>query len=49
MPGGPVLEARSVTVQYPGTKALDGVTFALRAGAVSALIAARTGQGSRRW
>jgi erythritol transport system ATP-binding protein len=33
-----VLEARGVTMQYPGTLALDNVTFALRRGTVAALI-----------
>jgi erythritol transport system ATP-binding protein len=33
-----VLEARGVSMQYPGTLALDNVTFALRRGAVTALI-----------
>ncbi len=33
-----VLEARNVSVQYPGTLALDDVSFALRRGRVSALI-----------
>ena len=33
-----VLEARSVSKQYPGTLALDDVTFQLRGGQVSALI-----------
>jgi len=34
----PLLEARGVSVQYPGTLALDDVTFRLSAGKVSALI-----------
>ena len=33
-----VLEARAVSMQYPGTLALDDVTFRLRRGKVSALI-----------
>ena len=33
-----VLEARNVSMQYPGTRALDDVTFHLRRGTVSALI-----------
>ena len=33
-----VLEARDVSMQYPGTLALDHVTFPLRVGTVSALI-----------
>jgi erythritol transport system ATP-binding protein len=33
-----ILEARDISMQYPGTLALDRVTFALRAGTVSALI-----------
>jgi erythritol transport system ATP-binding protein len=33
-----VLEARNVTMQYPGTRALDDVTFRLPRGTVSALI-----------
>ena len=33
-----VLEARGVSMQYPGTLALDNVTFRLRQGKVSALI-----------
>ncbi len=33
-----VLESRSVSKQYPGTLALDDVTFQLRGGQVSALI-----------
>jgi erythritol transport system ATP-binding protein len=33
-----VLEARNVSMQYPGTRALDDVTFRLRRGTVSALI-----------
>jgi erythritol transport system ATP-binding protein len=33
-----VLEARNVSMQYPGTRALDDVTFQLRRGTVSALI-----------
>ncbi len=33
-----VLEARNVSMQYPGTLALDDVTFRLRRGTVSALI-----------
>lgn len=33
-----VLEARAVSMQYPGTLALDDVTFQLRRGKVSALI-----------
>ena len=33
-----VLEARNVSMQYPGTLALDNVTFRLRPGTVSALI-----------
>ena len=37
-PSAPVLEARGVSKQYPGTLALDDVTFKLRAGTVSALI-----------
>jgi erythritol transport system ATP-binding protein len=36
--GDVILEAREVSVQYPGTLALDRVTFALRKGTVSALI-----------
>jgi erythritol transport system ATP-binding protein len=35
---GVVLEARGVSLQYPGTLALDRVTFQLQAGTVSALI-----------
>ncbi len=38
MSGEIVLEAREVSMQYPGTLALDRVTFALRRGTVSALI-----------
>src|SRR5215471_10113621 len=38
MSGEPVLEARGVSMQYPGTLALDDVTFRLPRGAVSALI-----------
>jgi erythritol transport system ATP-binding protein len=38
MSGDVILEARDVSVQYPGTLALDNVTFALRRGTVSALI-----------
>ena len=34
----PVLEARGVSKQYPGTLALDSVTFKLQSGKVSALI-----------
>ena len=34
----PVLEAREVSVQFPGTLALDRVSFALRGGSVAALI-----------
>ena len=34
----PVLEARCVSKRYPGTLALDDVTFKLRGGSVSALI-----------
>ena len=34
----PVLEARGVSMQYPGTLALDDVSFCLRRGAVAALI-----------
>jgi ABC-type sugar transport system ATPase subunit len=33
-----ILEARNVSMQYPGTLALDNVTFLLRKGTVSALI-----------
>jgi ABC-type sugar transport system ATPase subunit len=33
-----VIEARNITVQYPGTRALDDVTFRLRRGSVNALI-----------
>ncbi len=33
-----ILEARGVSMQYPGTLALDDVTFRLRRGRVSALI-----------
>src|SRR5262245_20957598 len=33
-----ILEARNVSLQYPGTLALDDVTFRLRKGSVSALI-----------
>jgi erythritol transport system ATP-binding protein len=38
MRGEPVLEARGVSMQYPGTLALDNVTFSLPRGAVAALI-----------
>jgi erythritol transport system ATP-binding protein len=38
MNAGIILEARSVSMQYPGTLALDNVTFLLRKGTVSALI-----------
>src|SRR5215475_7010258 len=38
MSGEPVLEARGVSMQYPGTLALDNVTFSLPHGAVAALI-----------
>ena len=34
----PILEARGVSKQYPGTLALDDVTFKLHAGRISALI-----------
>jgi len=37
-PSTPVLEACGVSKQYPGTLALDGVTFKVQAGRVSALI-----------
>lgn len=33
-----VLEARGISVQYPGTLALDQVTYSLRPGSISALI-----------
>jgi erythritol transport system ATP-binding protein len=38
MRGRPLLEARGVSMQYPGTLALDNVTFSLPRGAVAALI-----------
>src|SRR5215469_5144464 len=38
MSGKPVLEARGVSMQYPGTLALDDVTFRLPEGTVAALI-----------
>jgi erythritol transport system ATP-binding protein len=38
MSAQPVLEARSVSMQYPGTLALDNVTFSLPRGTVAALI-----------
>jgi erythritol transport system ATP-binding protein len=38
MTGDIVLQARSVSMQYPGTLALDNVTFSLRRGTVAALI-----------
>jgi erythritol transport system ATP-binding protein len=38
MTGDIVLQARGVSMQYPGTLALDKVTFSLRRGAVTALI-----------
>jgi erythritol transport system ATP-binding protein len=38
MKGEPVLEARGVSMQYPGTLALDDVTFHLPRAAVTALI-----------
>lgn len=37
-PSTPILEARGISKQYPGTLALDGVTLKLYAGRVSALI-----------
>jgi erythritol transport system ATP-binding protein len=38
MTGDFILEARGISMQYPGTLALDNVTFSLRPGSVSALI-----------
>jgi len=38
MTGDLVLQARNVSMQYPGTLALDDVTFSLRQGSVTALI-----------
>ena len=38
MSGVPVLEARNVSMQYPGTLALDNITFSLPPGSVNALI-----------
>jgi erythritol transport system ATP-binding protein len=38
MTGDIVLQARGVSMQYPGTLALDNVTFSLRPGTVTALI-----------
>lgn len=38
MESGIVLEARHVSVQYPGTRALDDVSYRLRRGRVTALI-----------
>lgn len=37
-PSAPILEARGVSKQYPGTLALDNVTFKVHSGRVSALI-----------
>jgi ribose transport system ATP-binding protein len=44
IPRSPVLETRGLSMTYPGTRALDGVTLAFGAGRVSALVG-RNGAG----
>jgi ribose transport system ATP-binding protein len=38
MPGAPILEVRDISKRFPGTQALAGVSLALRAGSIHAVV-----------